>query len=96
MKDFYNVEKFVQRWMICTMLNDLCHTLNGMYFVEIFELRWVICTLLNDLLYVERLALRWMICTGIKDLYHRNIGVVSSSLLLKIENKYPDFVYLLD
>ena len=37
-----------------------------------------------------------MICTGVKDLYHGNIGVVFFFIFLKIENKYPDFVYLLD
>ena len=31
-----------------------------------------------------------------KDLYRCNVGVVSSSIFLKIDNKYPDFVDLLD
>ena len=55
LKDFYNVEWFVQRWMICIrwimcpMLNDLHNAFNVLYFVEWFELNWMICTLLNDL-----------------------------------------------
>ena len=68
--------------MICTMLNDLYSTLNGLYFAEWFELRWVICTLLNDcntLKYWHHngwFTLGSMICTWVKDLYHGNIGVV--------------------
>ena len=37
-----------------------------------------------------------MICAGIKDLYRCNIGMISSSIFLKIDNKYPNFVDLLD
>ena len=98
LNNLYKVEWYVLRWMICTMLNDLYNTLNGLYFVEWFELRWVICTLLNDCNTLKdwhhngRLALGSMICTAV----HSNIGVVFSSLFLKIQKKYPDFVSLLD
>ena len=57
-----NVEWFILRLMICTLLNDL-------YSVEWLVLRWTICTKLNDLYYVEKLALHWIICTTLKDLY---------------------------
>ena len=56
----------------------------------------MICNALKDWQYVGWFALSSIICTGIKDLYHCNIGLVSSSLVLKIENKYLDFVDLLD
>ena len=56
----------------------------------------MICNTLKDWQYIGWFALGSMICTGIKDLYHCNIGLVSSSLFLKIENKYPDFVDLFD
>ena len=88
--------------MICTMLNNLYDTLNGLYYVEWFEPRWVICTLLNDCNKMKDwhhngwFVLDSMICTAVKNLCHGNIGVVFSSLFLKIQNKYPDFVCLLD
>ena len=59
MKDLYSVQQwFVQRWKICTTLNDL-------YYVEWFVLSWMICTTLNDLYYV-----RWVNCTMLNDLYY--------------------------
>ena len=82
LQDLHNVEQSVQSWMICTMLNDLYNTLNGLYFVEWFELRWVICTLLNDCNTLKDwhhngwFVLGSMICTAVKDLYHGNIGTV--------------------
>ena len=77
------------RWMVCTLLNDL-------NYVGWFVLCHMICNTLKDWHCVGWFAVGSRICTGINDLYHGNIGVVSSSLFLKIENKYSDFVYLLD
>ena len=108
LKDLHNVEPSVQSWMICTTLNDLYYSQWFVQRVEWFVLcwiiwtSWVICTLLNDCNTLKDwyhnvwFALGSMICTGVKYLYHGNIGVVLSSLFLTIENKYPNFVCLLD
>ena len=52
--------------------------------------------MLKDWHHDEWFALGSMICTEIKDLYYGNIGVAFSSPFLKIENKFSNFVYLLD
>ena len=66
----YSVKLFVvQRWIICTTLNDL-------YYVEWFIQRWaifyflekfvqpqMICTMLKDSYYLEWFGVRSMICT---------------------------------
>ena len=70
LNDFYYVEWFVQRWIICST------TLNYLDYVEWFILRWMIfyfvvkfvwprmiCTALKDLYNVEWFGVRWMICT---------------------------------
>ena len=92
----YYVEWFALCWMICTTRWMVCTLLNDLNYVEWFVLCYMICNTLKDWHCVGWFLLGSRICTGINDLYHGNIEVVSSSLFLKIENKYPDFVYLLD
>ena len=70
MKDLYSVQYwFVQRWKICTTLNDL-------YYVEWYVLRWMICITLSDLYYVERFELRWMICSVLNYLHRVELFAV--------------------
>ena len=73
----YSVKLFaVQRWIICTTLNDL-------YYIEWFVLRWMIYTTLsdfllprnicatsNDLYSVERFVLTWMVWSAKYDFYN--------------------------
>ena len=64
LNDLYKVELFVvQRWMICTTLNDIIRrckifiTANDLYIVERFILRWMIRSPMDDLYNAESFGL---------------------------------------
>ena len=51
----YNIEWYVQHWMICTTLN--------MYNIEWYVQHWMICTTLNDLYYFA------YVCNSLSGIY---------------------------
>ena len=68
--DLCNLEWFLLRWMISTMLNDflirckICTTSNDLYSQGIIQ-RWKICTTLNDSECDGWFVQRWIIWTTI-------------------------------